>query len=267
MRVMNVQGPVTKPHFVLAYGASGTGKTHLCGTLGELGRVLFIDIDQGHETLACASELVKARENITVVSFDTFKDLNTAYKAVAKNDPAYWTQLFNKGKQDVDGKPITPEHLDYFEVTEPFDWVVWDTWSEIQFYMMEELRQQKSHGAFGGTLDFRKNVEIQHWGMLTDLNKLSIQELRKCNVNQVFIMQETMTKDELSGMIVGGPAIHGKMVQEVPAFFGVVIHTSTDTMGRFTQTTKSKGKWPAKSRRGPGADFVGATMKEVLNIE
>jgi len=246
MQIIDVQGKVTKPHFILVYGASGTGKTHLCGTLGELGRVLFIDIDQGHETLVCSNVLEKARKNITVVTFDAFKDLDTAYKAVKKNDPAHWSTLFKT------------------EVTEPFDWVVWDTWSELQFYMMEELRTQKKHGQFLNALDFRKNVEIQHWGMLTDLNKLSIQELRKCSVNQIFIMQETMIKDDLSGAIIGGPAIHGKMVQDMPAYFGIVIHTSTDIMGKFNATTKSKGKWPAKSRRGESMDYVNPTMKGVI---
>jgi len=258
MQTIDVKGVITKPHFILMYGASGTGKTHLCGTLGDLGSVLFIDIDQGYETLSCAPELEKARNNITIVSFEAFKDLNDAYKATKQNDPKEWSRIFNKGKKSTDPS--------YVKVTQPFDWIVWDTWSEIQFHMMEELRQQKDHGKFTNILDFRKSAEIQHWGMLTDLNKLSIQELRKCKVNQVFIMQETMVKDELSGVVTGGPAIHGKMVQEMPSYFGIVIHTTTNIMGQFAATTRSKGRWPAKSRRGPGADYNKPTMKDVLNI-
>lgn len=248
MKYIDVAGPIIKPYFVLIYGASGTGKTHLTGTLGELGSVLFIDIDTGYETLSAAKKLVKYRDNITAVSFDTFGDLNSAYKLVQKNDPVQWTKKFG------------------INVDKPYDWIVWDTWSELQFYMMEELRSQKDHGKFEGLLNFRKNVEIQHWGLMTDLNKLSIEELRKCSVNQAFTMQEKLEKDELSGQIFGGPAIHGKMVQEMPAYFGVVIHTGTDAMGRFTATTKSKSRWPAKTRRGDGQDFVDPTMKAVLGL-
>ena len=116
---------------------------------------------------------------------------------------------------------------------------------------MQELRAKNDRMGVG--LDFRKNIEIQHWGQMTDLNKLAVQALRGCKVNQVFTMQETMIKDEISGQIFGGPAIHGKMVQEMPVFFDVVVHTSTDLSGKFTATTKSKSRWPGKTRLGEGA--------------
>lgn len=251
MQRININGPVEKPHFVLIYGGSGTGKTHLCGTLGELGSVLFVDIDTGYDTLVSAKKLHKARDNITVVSFETFGDLDKLYKLVKSNDPNKWSQAF--------GIPGS--------VVKPFDWIVYDTWSELQYVMNEEVRKQAGGGKeFSGKLEYRKNIEIQHWGMLTDLNKLAIEELRKCPVNQAFTMQEQLMKDDLSGAVHGGPAIHGKLVQEIPSYFSVVVHTGTDTMGRFTATTKSKGKWPAKTRRGEGQDYVDPTMKGVLNL-
>ena len=244
MQVIDLKAPDTDPIFALVYGASGTGKTHLMGTIGELGRVLIIDIDQGIKTLRNAPDLKNAgcTDNITVVSFDKFKDLDEAYKLVAANDPKQWTKKF--------GVPI--EHQ--------FDWVVWDTWSEIQWYMLEELRSKDSEMK-GNGLNFRKNVQIQHWGMLTDLNKLAVQQLRACKVNQVFTMQEKLDKDELSGAVYGGPAIHGKMVQEMPTYFDVVVHTYTDLSGNYCATNKSKGKWPGKTRLGVGQDFKNPTAK------
>ena len=170
------------------------------------------------------------------VSFDQFKDLDEAYKLVDANDPKKWSAKLG----------VT--------IDQPFDWVIWDTWSEIQWYMQQQLRKEKDIAGSG--LTFRKNMEIQHWGALTDLNKLSVQALRNCKVNQIFTMQETMMKDELSGMIFGGPAIHGKLVQEMPAYFDVVVHTYTDLQGKFCATTKSKGRWPGKTRLGEGADYV-----------
>ena len=34
-------------YFALGYGGSGTGKTHLAGTLGDIGYTLIIDADKG----------------------------------------------------------------------------------------------------------------------------------------------------------------------------------------------------------------------------
>ena len=244
MQVIDLKAPDTDPIFALVYGASGTGKTHLMGTIGELGRVLIIDIDQGIKTLRNAPDLKKAgyTDNITVVSFDKFRDLDEAYKLVAANDPKQWSKKFG------------------VEVTHPFDWIVWDTWSEIQWYMLEELRSKDSEMK-GNGLNFRKNVQIQHWGMVTDLNKLAVQQLRACKVNQVFTMQEKLDKDELSGAVYGGPAIHGKMVQEMPAYFDIVVHTYTDLSGGYCATNKAKGKWPGKTRLGVGQDFKNPTAK------
>lgn len=247
MQIIDLNAPDTDPVFALVYGASGTGKTHLMGTLGELGRVLIIDIDQGIKTLRNAPDLLQAgyNDNITVVSFDKFKDLDEAYKLVAANDPVQWSRKFG----------VTIEA--------PFDWVAWDTWSEIQWYMLEELRS-KSSEMKGNGLNFRANVQIQHWGMMTDLNKLAVQQLRSCAVNQVFTMQEKLDKDELSGQIYGGPAIHGKMVQEMPAYFDIVVHTFTDLQGNYCATNKSKGKWPGKTRLGVGGEYKNPTAKQLF---
>lgn len=244
MQVIDLNKPDTDPIFALVYGASGTGKTHLMGTLGELGCVLIIDIDQGIKTLRHAPDLLKAKwnDNITVVSFDKFKDLDEAYKLVEANDPKQWSRKFG----------VT--------IDQPFDWIAWDTWSEIQWYMLEELRS-KSPEMKGNGLNFRQNVQIQHWGMMTDLNKLAVQQLRSCKVNQVFTMQEKLDKDEITGQVYGGPAIHGKMVQEMPTYFDIVVHTYADLSGGYCATTKAKGKWPGKTRLGVGQDYKNPTAK------
>lgn len=143
MRYVNLNAPDTDPIFALVYGASGTGKTHLMGTLGELGEVLVIDIDQGIKTLRNAPDLVEAHynDNITVVSFDQFKDLDEAYKLVNSNDPKMWSKKLG------------------IQIDKPFDWIAWDTWSELQWYMMEELRSKDSDMK-GNGLSFRKTCRF-----------------------------------------------------------------------------------------------------------
>ena len=253
MQIIDLKATDQDPVFALVYGASGTGKTHLMGTVGELGRVLLIDIDQGVKTLRNAPDLIQAKytDNITVVSFDVFNDLDKAYKLVKANDPAQWTKAIDPlGKHGV-------------KIEQPFDWIIWDTWSELQWHMIEELRS-KSSEMKGNGLNFRQNVQIQHWGMMTDLNKLAIESLRSCPVNQIFTMQEKLEKDELSGQIYGGPAIHGKMVQETPAYFDIVVRTYTDLSGNYCATNKSKGKWPGKTRLGVGGEYKNPTAKQLF---
>lgn len=247
MRVVDLKAPDTDPVFALVYGASGTGKTHLMGTVGELGETLIIDIDKGIKTLRNAPDLQKDQyqNNLTVVSFDKFVDLDEAYQLVVSNDPAKWSKKFQ------------------IEVEKPFDWIIWDTWSEIQWFMLEELRS-KDKDLKGKGLNFRKNIGIQHWGQMTDLNKLAVESLRDCPVNQVFTMQEKLDKDELSGQIYGGPAIHGKMVQEMPTYFDIVVHTYTDLQGNYCATNKSKGRWPGKTRLGVGAEYKNPTAKQLF---
>lgn len=246
MNVIDLNNKVNLKVFALVYGASGTGKTHLMGTVGELGRVLIIDIDQGIKTLKYAPDLQTGiLDNVTVISFDQFTDLNEAYKLIEANNPDMWSKKLG------------------IKIDAPFDWIIWDTWSEIQWYMLQEVRKN-SDRLGGGNLNFRKNIEIQHWGMLTDLNKLSIESFRMCKVNQIFTMQETLSKDELSGVVYGGPAIHGKLVQEMPAYFDVVVHTFTDVSGNYCATTRSKGRWPAKTRFGAGQEYKNPTAKQIF---
>lgn len=252
MKVIDPNASVTDSVFALVYGGSGTGKTHLMGTVGELGETLIIDIDKGYKTIVTAPTISKAmKDNITITTFDKFGDLDTAYKLVEANDPARWSKLLG------------------CEVKIPFKWIVWDTWSEMQWFMMQELRknEQLLSPNMGRDINFRKNVGIQHWGMLTDLNKLAVQALRDCTkVNQIFTMQEKMEKDDDFGTIIAGPAIHGKMVQEMPAFFDIVVRTSTAPDGSFLATTKRKGAWPAKSRLAVGQDFKNPTAKQLFTV-
>ena len=86
MQVIDKNANVVDKIFALVYGGSGTGKTHLVGTLGELGRVLVIDIDQGYKTIVNAPDITAAmKDNITITTFDQFKDLDKAFKLIQKN--------------------------------------------------------------------------------------------------------------------------------------------------------------------------------------
>lgn len=235
--------------FALLYGDSGTGKTHMAATLGKLGYVLIVDIDRGSRTVQRAPDLKQYWGNIEICSFDKFADLDALYKLVSKNDPVEWTKVL--------GTPIT----------RPFDWIVYDTWSELQWIMMQQLRSINNLGGKANEkIDFRQNIQLQHWGALTDLNKLAIESLKSCtHINQVFIMQQVAIQEELTGSIIKGPAIHGKLVQNLPAYFEIVIHTYTDMQGRWCATTLPKQGWIAKTRLGVGKDIQLPKAEDFFN--
>ena len=248
--------------FALGYGGSGTGKTHLAGTLGDIGYTLIIDADKGYKTLVKPNVpgiTQKMRDNLVICSIDQFKDLDTAYMLIHDNDPDKWSKALSTKDRKV-------------TIEKPFDWAVWDTWSEMQWHMMQQLRKNENllSPNMGKTLDFRKNVGIQHWGMLTDLNKLAIEQLRDVTysgtINQLFLMQEKIDKNEALGTVEKGPSIHGKMMNEMPTYFDIVFHTATDPVGNFLACTKRKAGWPAKTRLGEGQEYKNPTAKEVLGL-
>ena len=236
--------------FAVVYGESGTGKTHLMATLGELGYTLIVDADKGRRTIQRAEELRKYWSNIEVISFDKFADLEALRRLCEKNDIKEWSKVLGK------------------EITKKFDFIVIDTWTEIQWIMMQKLRNEKGLG--GGSnesLAYRQNVQIQHWGMVTDLNKLAIEtfkEISKKGLNIIFTMQETVVKDELTGAMIKGPAIHGKLVKEMPAYFEIVVHTYNNIQGKWCATTLPKQGWPAKTRLKKGQDYENPAAKDIF---
>lgn len=255
---MDIYKPGINNYFALVYGGSGSGKTHFAATAAELGRVLIIDADLGGVTTQTSKRLEPWRDNIFVASARQFTDLDEAARLIDKNDPDEWRRkLLAKDKSNEE----LVNHID-----KPFDWFVFDTWTEWQWLMMSELR--KNEGLLGGSkLNFRKNIQIQHWGMMTDLNKMAIEAFRDMNKNIIFTMQEVIVHDEVSGFTYGGPAIHGKMVKEMPAYFNIVVHTTSTPTGDYVASTKRKGFFDAKTRFGEAAEFKGfPTVKQVFNI-
>lgn len=237
-----------KKIFALIYGQSGSGKTHLAATyclMNPDDPVILIDADQGSETLE-AKEF-KNCDNLFVVSFDAFQDLDQIYSLCEKNTVEGWC----KAIPELEGK-----------LKKPFKCIIWDTWTEVQWILSAELR--KKNGLLGKGLNYRNNLQLQHWGQLTDLNKLAISSFKELPMECLFLAQAGTKEDANTGAIIKGPAIHGKLVQEMPAYFTTVIYTYNTVKGGWGATTLSKQGWPAKVRGRAGKDIENPTLKELL---
>lgn len=234
--------------FGLIYGMSGTGKTHLAATYCRMypdEPVLLIDVDQGSATLNAKD--LQDINNLFVVSFDDFKDLNDVYELCKENTVEKWCEAI-------------PEMKGLLK--KPFKCVIWDTWSEMQWEMSSELRTKNK--LLGKGLNFRDNIQLQHWGQLTDLNKLSVVAFKELTMDCLFLMQAEIKEDATTGALVKGPAIHGKLVTELPAMFTTVIYTYTNPKGVWCATTLPKLGWIAKVRGFDGRDLELPTMEKLL---
>lgn len=235
--------------FALIYGMSGSGKTHLAATYCQWRRdvpTLLIDADQGSETLK-AKEFENL-DNLFVVSFDVFKDLNSCYELCKVNTVEAWCNAIPELKGLL---------------TKPIGCIIWDTWTEIQWAMTTELRRKNN--LLGKGLDYRDNIQIQHWGQMTDLNKLAISSFKDLPIECLFLMQAITKEDDATHSLVKGPAIHGKLVTEVPAMFTTVIYTYNTPSGEWRATTLPKMGWPAKIRGKQGKDIANPTLKQLLS--
>lgn len=244
---MHLIQPNTKL-FALIYGASGSGKTHLAATYCLLNSdepVILIDVDQGSATLK-AKEFENVN-NLFVVSIDTFKDLNQIYNLCAVNTVEEWCKAI-------------PELTGQLE--KPFKCIIWDTWSEMQWVMLNELRGKNK--LLGSGLNYRDNIQIQHWGQMTDLNKMSVAAFKELPIECLFLMQSEVSNDPITGQMIKGPAIHGKLTTELPAMFNTVIYTYNNPKGTWCATTLPKLGWPAKIRGKVGKDLEFPTLEELL---
>jgi hypothetical protein len=246
---------------VLVYGAPGCGKTDLTASCGEYGYTLAIDIDNGFETFK-RKHLAKYMPNIVPYRIEGMDDLDAIYQIAIQNDPGRWEVFFNDPKRNRGQKGTN-------KIREPFKIIAWDTWSEMQWEMGEKLRVEKlvSTAEEAAHLKYRKNIEIQHWGMLTDINKLALHAFMDLKVVTFCTMHEVMEKDETTGAIYGGPAIHGKMVHEIGKYFGVMGHMYVDLQGKHVVATKTVQRWQAKSRLGDGEIISDPTFCKLIQAK
>ena len=245
-----LKGPLN----VLPYGEPGCGKTRLALSVGEVLYTLYLDVDNGLKTILTIPKAQRDlwMSNIVPLRFTDFKDLDKIYQLLTKNDPVLWTKHFASIGH--------PEVI----ITKPFEAIVVDTWSMMNWEIKEEKR--KNIGKQGaGALAFRPNIEIQDWGNIIDLNEMAIKAFCELPVTFVCCMHEQFFEDKKGGRTSGTPAINGKFAPEIGKYFDIVGHMSVNVTGDYVMDTAMKARYQAKTRIPLEKQLKHITYKGILD--
>lgn len=253
MESINWGGLLEGPLNILPYGEPGCGKTYFTGSVAEKLYTLGVDVDNGFRTLL---QVPKAwRDNFFPIRMTDFSDIDAIYKLLSKNDPEEMEKAFNKG--------IDPSSPNYRKVAKPFEAVAFDTWSEVNWEIKEQRREDiKKQG--NNSLIFRPNIEIQDWGAITDLNQLCIQAFRELPITFICTMHEQFYEDKKGNRTSGTPSINGKFAAEIGKHFDIVGHMHMNIQNKRVMDTVMKQRYQAKSRIVLDAEIVEPTFAKLM---
>jgi hypothetical protein len=236
------------PLNILPYGEPGCGKTRFALSAGEVLHTLFIDVDNGLRTAKTVPQTWL--KNIVPMRMTDFTDIDRIYKLLMRNDPAELSKALSTPLMNV-------------VVEKPFEAVVFDTWSEVNWEIKEQKRADiKKQG--DGSLKFRPNIEIQDWGNIIDLNQLCIEAFRDLPITFICCMHEMYFEDKKGGRTSGTPSINGKFAAEIGKHFDIVGHMSVNVGGEYVMDTAMKARFQAKSRVPLEKQIKNVTYKGIL---
>lgn len=218
----------------MIYGAPGVGKTHIAASIAKDYQTLLFDIDLGAGTVNNLPKEVQ--DNLVILQYTEFKDLNTIYQMLLKNNtPEQWNKFFKQNGLDI-------------TIDKPFEAVIIDTLSELQRHMEAELSttnlQQKMQD-----LTNIKPLRIQDWGAVSDLTEAVVADaFGRLPLIFIATAHEQMIENEDLEEHFGVPKLRGKLAFDIGKHFDLMGRLAFARSGQRVLFTKEEKRWQAKTR-------------------
>ena len=212
---------------VMAYGRSGTGKTHMAATFQK--PILFIDADKGMLTVKSSPHLPEKDQIFFVPVQDLLEGQKVANPMGFVTIKAVFDQLKSTGKYGE----MTPKTL------------VLDTLTSASAFCMKHVLYSAGHVG--------QQPTQPDWGTFRRALIQIIETGVAMDVNFICLAHEQYIKDELSGRTWCLPMVNGKLAYELSGYFDEVYHMEPKQVGttaKYQMTIKATGLVTAKSRLG-----------------
>lgn len=235
---------------ILLYGAPGVGKTHIAASVAKEYYTLLFDIDLGASAVGNLPK--EAQDNLVVLQYTEFKDLNTIYRLLLGNTPEQWNKFFKQNNIPI-------------EIDRPFEAVIIDTISELQRHMENELSTTKLTQKMQ-SLSNIKPLRIQDWGAVSDLTETVVADAFGA-LPMIFIAtaHEQMIENEDLGEYFGVPKLRGKLALDIGKHFDLMGRIAFARSGQRVLFTREEKKWQAKSRSKLDPIIVDPDLVEIIN--
>lgn len=209
----------------LAYGRSGTGKTHFAATFPK--PVLFIDADKGMLSVKASTRLKDKDQIFFVPVADKLEGQKVNNPMGFVTIKAVFDQLKSSGKYGE----LSPKTL------------VLDTLTSASAFCMKHVLFSAGHVG--------QQPTQPDWGTFRRELIYIIEVGIALDINFICLAHEQYIKDELSGRTWCLPMLNGKLAYELSGYFDEVYHMEPKQIGtqtKYQMTIKATGLVTAKSR-------------------
>lgn len=218
MQILNTSTVGTTKIKALVYGAPGSGKTSLAGSMARRHKVLGISAESGLLSLQNIRDEKGNVIPIDYVNITKFEDMEEAFK------------FLHHGK----GKGV-------------YEACFIDSLTEVQKVCKDHIMEQAK----------KEQMEMRDWGTLAMKIERMVRSFRDLPIHVLVTALEETEIDKASGEMRVLPSLQGSVQKQLPAYFDEVFFAYAKEVGegedrriRHHLLTRNSGKYIGKDRSG-----------------